>query len=594
MPIGQSWTNPSTLRYSVIIKPQAPIYDFSSLWYDGSDNSLYSFGGEESFLETKNLDLAVWKLQLNGGGGGTWSQNTTYGSPPFTQGITRPFGGTSTFTNSTGFYLGGYSSSHSSPQTQNQNDFVPLPGLVEYNFDSRTWTNSTAGTTTLSESGSFEWGGLEYVPFGPNGLLVIWGGETANNTIYFPGVESRLMNTVTLLDPVTKEWYTQAIPGTVPSARNRFCSVVATDPRPISTTNATGTSEIFMYGGYAGMLGTGAEQYDEVWVLSIPAFTWQRVDASQKSARIGHTCHLVGGRQLLSIGGVDAAQTDAWSTPDYSNLNGIGVFDLVANVWLGGYNASAAPYQRSQVLQNHYDQKCVTSPTCKALALLDHGVLIYYGESSGAYPQSWTQPKLANLIIQKATASTTVNSTAATASPFPTAINKHHGLSPGTSALIAGVTVGSTIGLLVPFLLIVLYLRRKAVAHDCTAKMHGEAKKNELDAPTWTPEMAAREVRGREQKAKQKFVVELEGGAVVNEIGGERSGRGTPAGKSRWGTPMPTSKRGLVKGESGRATPNSLEMMEPARKEGGYIGAGGESGYWKSEYFEEKVGGPHF
>lgn len=359
LPIGKSWTDPSTVQYSAIIKPQAPIYDFSSLLYDEEENSLYSFGGEESYLETKNLDHAVWKLQPNGGGGGTWTRNTSYGSLPFTQGITRPFGGASTFTKSTGFYLGGYSSSHSSPQTQNLNNFVPLPGLVECNFNDWTWSNSSAGITALSQTGSFEWGGLEYVPFGPNGLLVMWGGETSNNSIYFPGVESRPMNTVTLLDPVTKQWYIQNVTGTAPSPRNRFCSIIATDPRPLSTANSMGTSEIFMYGGYAGILGAGAEQYDEVWMLSIPAFTWLRVDGSQKSARIGHTCHLVGGRQLLSIGGADAAQTDPWSTPDYSNINGIGVFDLVTNAWKGGYNASAAPYHRSRLVQDYYDQKWV-------------------------------------------------------------------------------------------------------------------------------------------------------------------------------------------------------------------------------------------
>ena len=200
----------------------------------------------------------------------------------------------------------------------------------------------------------------------------------------------------------------------------------------------------------------------------------------------------------------------------------------------------------------------------------------------------------ANLIMQKATASTTAKSTVAIASPFPTAMNKHHGLSPSTSALIAGAIVGSTIGLLVPFLLIVLYLRRKTVAHDGIAEMHGETKKNELDAPTRSHEMAAREVRGREQKAKQGFVVELDGSGVVNKIGGERDGRGRPTGKSEWGMPMPTSKRELVKGESERATPNSLEVMEPEKNEEGSISGSGESGYWKSEYFEEKIGGPHF
>ena len=330
-------------------------------------------------------------MELNGGGGGTWYQNTSYGEPPFTQpGITRPFGGASTQNNNIAWYLGGYSSSHSSPQTQNQDCFIPTPGLVEYHFDHGTWANSTIGITNVGEAGSFEWGGLEYVPFGPNGLLVIWGGETSNATKYTPGYQERPMNQVTLLDPITKQWYQQNTTGTAPSPRNRFCIVGVADPRPVSSVNNTGTYEIFMYAGYSGTLGAGAEQYDEVWVLSLPAFNWQRVDASQKSGRIGHTCHLVGQRQLLSIGGVDAGQTDAWSTPDYSNINGLGVFDLVELQWTLGLNASAAPYQRSMTVQNHYDQKYADLKTQRMKTVADSFLTVGHTLAPGHSPSSKT------------------------------------------------------------------------------------------------------------------------------------------------------------------------------------------------------------
>jgi len=39
-----------------------------------------------------------------------------------------------------------------------------------------------------------------------------------------------------------------------------------------------------MYAGYSGISGAGAAQYDEVWVVSLPGFTWTRVDGSQKNA----------------------------------------------------------------------------------------------------------------------------------------------------------------------------------------------------------------------------------------------------------------------------------------------------------------------
>lgn len=231
-------------------------------------------------------------------------------------------------------------------------------------------------------------------------------------------------------------------------------------------------------------------------------------------------------------------------------------------------------------------------------------MLTYYWGSSGAYPHSWTQPDLANLILKNATTSTTANSTTATASPSPAATSNHHGLSTGTSALIAGATIGSIIGLLIPFLLVFLYLRRKTVAHNHAAEAHGEARKYEMDSPAKRHEMAARETWKR---GKQRFVVELEGGGGAFEIGSGKSppGKGTPVLKSGRGTPAVKSGRGTPAVRSGKGTPavrsgrGSLrgdggETPPPAWKSGGSSRTSGESGYWKSEYFGEKIGGSHF
>lgn len=38
-----------------------------------------------------------------------------------------------------------------------------------------------------------------------------------------------------------------------------------------------------MYGGYDGRFGSGAEQYDEVWVLTLPAFHWMLLNTSHQS-----------------------------------------------------------------------------------------------------------------------------------------------------------------------------------------------------------------------------------------------------------------------------------------------------------------------
>lgn len=332
--------------------------------YDQSNSSFYVFGGEKSELDPLAVDLSVQEFQLNNGGGGTWQENTTALQPPFADnpGIGRPVGGGFTQTNQTAFYLGGYINSRSTPLVYDFFASIPAPGLITYDFASGAWTNSTTGLTNLDSQGNFYYGGMEFLPtFGPNGLILIWGGDTSNNTLYWTGSSpQRPMNTMTLLDPVTRDWYTQAIPGEVPSSRAKFCAIHVADSRPLKSEakNATGSGshDIYMYAGYNGNLTAGNEQFDEVWVFSLPGFVWQRVDASHNQARFGHTCHLVGNRQLMTIGGGDPNLPAPWNSTDQFT-NGIGVFDLVDSKWTTGYNANAAQYQRPKVLQDWYDKK---------------------------------------------------------------------------------------------------------------------------------------------------------------------------------------------------------------------------------------------
>lgn len=349
------------MSLTAISKPEGPVFDYSTLWYDQTTNkSIYAFGGEQSKLDNHQLDLSVWRLDLDGQGSGTWSQNATAQSAPFSHGITRPSGGGGTFSKNAAYYVGGYENSRTSPQSQGLGANVPLPGVVSYNFTTRSWSNSSQGINNLSPTGSFEFGAIQPVPFGPNGLLAMFGGETSNSSAYAPGDE-RTMSMITLLDPVTNQWYQQNTSGSAaPLGRSKFCYVGIGDDTALQGSDPpTGTYEIFMYGGYDGSLGAEQQQFDELWVLTLPAFTWQQLDAGHRSARIGHTCHVVGQRQMLSIGGIDATQEDPWSTPDLTNWNGLGVYDMAAASWTSGYNASAAPYQRCSEVSNYYQKRLV-------------------------------------------------------------------------------------------------------------------------------------------------------------------------------------------------------------------------------------------
>jgi len=80
--------------------------------------------------------------------------------------------------------------------------------------------------------------------------------------------------------------------------------------------------------------------YDDIYVLSLPSFTWTNIFNGQ-SPRWGHTCHVVGNRQLLTVGGL--LNTSTWGC-DWEN-RGVAIMDLSSGEWGSTYNASAAPYQ---------------------------------------------------------------------------------------------------------------------------------------------------------------------------------------------------------------------------------------------------------
>ncbi|KAL8953759.1 MAG: hypothetical protein Q9222_000376 [Ikaeria aurantiellina] len=502
LPLGESWT-PDKARFNVIIKPSMPLWNFQSLWHDPTDDSVWAFGGEISLLASSSPDLSIWNMKPNGGGGGTWTQKSNFRGAPWNQNITRPLGGAGVASNHTGFLLGGYSSARSSPFTQDLVDFVPTPGLLTYSFDNGTWANVT-DTSYISDSGAIEWPGMEFVPFGPNGLMLVIGGETSGLASYAPGNQERSMTQITLFDPITLQFYQQTASGDkIPSQRNRFCIAGVGDQTKIADGSLSGSYEIYIYGGYGGNLGAGAEQYDEIWVLTLPAFEWVQVDAPHGYGRIGHTCHVVGNSQLLSIGGADAAQSDPWSTVDPA-FQGLGTFDLNGWNWTQSYNANAAPYRRAAALRNFYD-------------------------INGPYPKTWDMPELRDLIIRNTTDSS--QTTSSSALPTSTA-NSDVASSPRlTKYEKIGISVGATIGglvlLILGAILFICFRRRRQRVHDHLGLRHPKYS-NELPGHSNKHELPpGPRIHNHTKPSPRRFLVELDAGEVAAEKG---IGNATPGG----------------------------------------------------------------
>lgn len=128
-------------------------------------------------------------------------------------------------------------------------------------------------------------------------------------------------------------WYRQNTTGDTPAGRIDFClTLVSSDD---------GSSHnIYMYGG-RGMNGTTNEFYDEIWVLSLPSFTWIRIYQGS-SPRYGHTCHRVGTRTMLTVGGAENSKLN--QAPCDWETKGVGVFDMSAVAWGSVYDANAPDY----------------------------------------------------------------------------------------------------------------------------------------------------------------------------------------------------------------------------------------------------------
>jgi hypothetical protein len=124
-------------------------------------------------------------------------------------------------------------------------------------------------------------------------------------------------------------WYSQTATGEIPDPRTDFCIVAASAPDNSS-------HNIYLYGG------RGANDlYDQIYVLSIPSFTWMKV-AEGKSPRYGHTCHVVGQKQMVTVGG--DASWDLVTGCDWE-LKGLAIMDMSTFEWGSVYNAYAGNYQ---------------------------------------------------------------------------------------------------------------------------------------------------------------------------------------------------------------------------------------------------------
>jgi hypothetical protein len=103
--------------------------------------------------------------------------------------------------------------------------------------------------------------------------------------------------------------------------------------------------------------GTNNDDFKYVYILTLPSFRWIKVTGAPSEPRGFHHCQIIGGRQMLVVGGYDPTASGALGANRDPWTNGLGIFDMTALKWASSYNSSQIKYQRSDIVTNSITQK---------------------------------------------------------------------------------------------------------------------------------------------------------------------------------------------------------------------------------------------
>ena len=215
--LSQNWTNTSVTITPNVKPTGVPSLDFPSLWYNEQEGVLYTgFAGAISYFSNSPQlpPQSLWSFEPDGTGSGSWKEVISPDTSALSR-ITQPTEGLTAYGPDSAWYLGGI-------PAQEGPDWSPdqqwLPGMVEFDMASKSFTNSSAAE--YNTNGTIMSGAMHYVPsFGQKGMVLIMGGIT----LPFNKIGLVSFETVSVYDPARKEWFNQTTTGSAPSPRMQFC-----------------------------------------------------------------------------------------------------------------------------------------------------------------------------------------------------------------------------------------------------------------------------------------------------------------------------------------------------------------------------------
>ena len=330
------------------------------LW--NSYDSLFLYGGEYSDKPTTTpVPFALWEYQI---ASSTWKEHK---NPQTSSGINSEPGnqpvqeaaegaGFSVPQLGRGWYFGGHLDPYTTAGWAQWFPRVYLKSMIEFTFpgypnsaidnlkngqtagSDGAWRNITQGGLQSGDGFPERADGvLVYVPgYGDQGILLGLTGGT--NTTFTQ------TNVIDVFDIATSKWYKQPTAGTSPPIRVNTCAVAASAADGSST-------NIYMYGGQNLVPAGDQIQYDDMWILTVPSFTWIEVDQSGQAKpppRAGHSCN-IWDAQMIVVGGYVPANISCDSP-------GIYIFDASQLKWVNQFTAldggNALNQQESQNQNN--------------------------------------------------------------------------------------------------------------------------------------------------------------------------------------------------------------------------------------------------
>ncbi|THC88518.1 hypothetical protein EYZ11_012036 [Aspergillus tanneri] len=278
-----------------------------------TDNEFLLFGGVARLTNSGNVpgaqDLLGYERYQWGPYRSTWHPSFTRPKLPshMTRYITHG-AGVSVASESLGFYFGGMRGPNWGPITSHDasanTSASTLISVSLSTMSHEAWTNMTLPNEIPTRANAQ----MVWLPISAQGALAVIGGVPHPENLYPGGLSetqaqennetgSSFLVTIPIYDIANKQWYLQNTTGDPPPrARSLFCTELASAPDGSS-------HNIYLYGGYDG---TDAEQtpYDDVYILSLPSFTWFRAyTGSPRHGRSGHQCIKVFPDQMLVLGG---------------------------------------------------------------------------------------------------------------------------------------------------------------------------------------------------------------------------------------------------------------------------------------------------